>query len=58
MLLYLSFVFLPIIIVFVMSQLFGKALLKEGKRSKIITFGVICVLVYGFSLAVIAQTSS
>ncbi len=57
MLLYLSFVFLPIIIVFGMSRLFGDQLLKEGKKPKLITFFVLCVLIYIALLALIAMMS-
>lgn len=55
MLLTVSFVFLPVVIVLVMSRIFGDSLLKRGTRASLITFGAICLLTYAILLYLIAQ---
>lgn len=58
MLLGVSFVFLPIVIVLVMSRIFRKSLLETGERSKLIIFAAICILTYGVLLYLIAQVDA
>lgn len=50
-----AFIFLPVIIVLVVSRVLGDLLLKDGSRGKLITFGVICVAIYAILLVLIAQ---
>jgi len=50
-----AFIFLPVIIVLVVSRLLGSLLLKEGNRIKIAAFFAICVAIYVVLLVLIAQ---
>lgn len=50
-----AFIFLPVIIVLVMSRILGDLLLKGGERTKIITFGLICTITYAILLVLVAQ---
>ena len=55
MLLTVSFVFLPVVIVLVMSRIFSDSLLKRGTRASLLTFGGICLFTYAILLYLIAQ---
>ena len=46
--------FLPAVIVYVMIKLFRDSLLKDGNRTKIIIFFLLCALIYAVSILVIA----
>lgn len=50
-----AFIFLPVIIVLVMSRILGDLLLKDGNRTKITVFGLICVAIYAVLLVMVAQ---
>lgn len=50
-----AFIFLPIIIVLVVSRILGDLLLKDGNRAKITIFGLICVAIYAVLLVLVAQ---
>jgi len=58
MLLGIAFVFLPVVIVLVMSRIFHKSLLMDGSRGKLILFFILCVLVYVVLLVLIAQVNA
>jgi hypothetical protein len=55
MLLPAAVVFLPVVIILVMSRIFGDLLLKDGERNKIIIFSVLCVLLYAVLIYLVAQ---
>lgn len=50
-----AFIFLPVIIVLVVSRLLGHLLLRDGSRAKLAVFAFICVAIYVVLLALIAQ---
>lgn len=50
----LAIAVLPALIVFIMIQLFGNALLKQGSRPKILVFFALCLAVYIATIVVIA----
>lgn len=53
-----AFVFLPVVIVLVMSRILGGLLLSEGDRSKIAAFFVVCVAIYAGLMILIAQVDN
>ncbi len=50
-----AFIFLPVIIVLVVSRILGDLLLKDGSRAGLTIFGVICVAIYAILLVLVAQ---
>lgn len=57
MLLGVSFIFLPVLIVLVMSRVLGDRLLKNATRASLFVFAGICLLIYAVLLVLIAQVN-
>lgn len=55
--LYAAIVFMPIVIFLIMNRIFGKMLLQDGERNKMITFFGLCVILYFVIIYLVAQVN-
>jgi hypothetical protein len=50
-----AFIFLPVVIVLVVSRILGGLLLSSGSRARLATFAAICLVIYVVLLVLIAR---